>query len=141
MKTSYGSLAYAAFQAKLWGLVPTCSSMVKKVADQKKQLTSRAAGTTIRVGSDFCGLGTFALATHKMPQKLGGSFKMQHCFSSDKFRASRAIVMNSKNPPDVPASLRSNINIYKTQLQHVDPLTNNVSKAGNTQIASNTDIK
>ena len=62
---------------------------------------ARPAAKTIRVGSDFCGLGTFMLAMRKINARLQiGKYNVQHCFSSDKMRAAKRLMMHM-DPPDV----------------------------------------
>ena len=72
-----------------------------------KQSTGAAAAAaskpipTIRVGCDFSGLGMFMLAMRKTHAKLQtGKYKVQHCFSSDKMRAAKKLMMHT-DPPEV----------------------------------------
>ena len=75
-------------------------SMVKQ-SPGAAAAAARKPITTIRVGCDFSGLGTFMLAMRKTHAKLQtGKYKVQHCFSSDKMRAAKKLMMHT-DPPDV----------------------------------------
>ena len=66
-----------------------------------KELPRPGACKQIRVGSDFCGLGTFMLAMRRTIARLQpGKYNVQHCFSSDKMRAAKMLAMHT-DPPAV----------------------------------------